>query len=95
MNRIIAIAAALAFSSPLVQAQGTTDKIKEAGAANTKATNAARDKKRAEDDARSKANIEARNKNKGSTVSVPASVKKTHDGVDKKRSEDKSPAPKR
>jgi hypothetical protein len=100
MKTIIATAVMLAFAG-VAYAQdkkaepSTTDKIRAAGEANTKAINEERAKKRAEEDARSRANIEARNKNKG-TVDLPASVKKTAEGVQKKQAESKNdPAPRR
>ena len=71
MNKIIAVAVALAFSTVAFAqdkkaaepAKPTmTEKVKEAGAKNTAATNEAKAKKKAEADARSAANKEARDK---------------------------------
>ena len=79
MNKITAIAAALAFGiATQAQAQSTMEKIEKAGAANTKATDEARAKKRADADAREKAAKEERNRTQGE---VKAKIKKTTDGV--------------
>ena len=81
MNRIIAIAAVLAAGIGMAapaQAQSVAEKIEKAGAANTKATEEARAKKRADADAREKAAKEERDRTRGE---VKAKMKKTADGV--------------
>ena len=79
MNRIIAITAALVLGiATQAQAQSVTEKIEKAGAANTKATEEARAKKRADADAREKAAKEERDRTRGE---VKAKMKKTADGV--------------
>jgi hypothetical protein len=67
MKSLIALAVAAAFSVTAIAQDkkaepSTMDKVKKAGAENTANTKAAKEKQRAEADARSKANKEARDK---------------------------------
>jgi len=74
VKKIVAIAVALVFSTgafaqaaapaaaPAKSEPSTMDKIKKHGEENTKAVNAAKAKKKADEEARSKANKEARDK---------------------------------
>lgn len=72
MNKVIAIAVALAFSTVAfaqdkkaaepAKAPSTMEKVEKAGAANVKATDEAKAKKKADADARAKAAKEARDK---------------------------------
>ncbi len=92
MNKIIAVAVALAFSAPLAQAQTAMEKVEKAGAANSAAIADKKAKDRAAADAREKANKEARDKKRGE---MKARMKANAEDREKKRAEDKSPAPRR
>ena len=94
MNKLITIAAAFALGiATQAQAQSVTEKIEKAGEANTKATNEARAKKRADADAREKAAKEERDKNRGK---LKAKINETAEGVQKKQAEEASkPKPKK
>jgi opacity protein-like surface antigen len=94
MRRLLAVAAALALGMGAAQAQdkkaepSTMQKIEKAGEANSKARDSSRDKKRAEEDARSRKNKEARDQNPPGSA-LQKQVSDTQKGMDEQRAKNK------